>query len=657
MKEQHLSFNYQSIMPDKKRFLVFVFFIVTVCHSFAQPLPEDIRKAYNEAKTNSEKGKMLTNYLLSVFDDSNFLDRSKELFNYFKNQNDQSARDYVQLVISDFFARTGSYTTALHEALTILDRFENRKDNYGVLVASRVVSIAYDYAGEKTKSMLFLKKVIDMALASNEFWILSGSYNNLASTLVESNMPDSALPYLQNAILYADKSGDAERLATVYGTLGEAYVAKQNFDEAIVYLNKATALKALNKMNQAWTLNDFAQIFLEQNKTDSARWYANKVVELASGKGYLDQLQRAYQYLSQCYEKELVTDSAFKYYKLTIATKDSLVNTQKTKQVQAILFQEQTRKQEIEQEKTQLQNRIRTYGLIAGLAIFFIIAFILYRNNEQKQKANIVLEKTLSDLRSTQSQLIQAEKMASLGELTAGIAHEIQNPLNFVNNFSEVSRELIDELKSQKENLQSEEQDEILDDIDSNLDKINFHGKRADAIVKGMLQHSRTSTGTKEPADINELCDEYLRLSYHGIRAKDNSFNATIKTDFDRTIGKMNIIPQDIGRVLQNLYNNAFYAVNEKAKQLKADFEPTISVTTRKTNNGIEIKVADNGNGIPKNIIDKIFQPFFTTKPTGQGTGLGLSISYDIIKAHNGEIRAETKEGEGTKFIIQLPIA
>jgi signal transduction histidine kinase len=249
--------------------------------------------------------------------------------------------------------------------------------------------------------------------------------------------------------------------------------------------------------------------------------------------------------------------------------------------------------------------------------------------------------------------------MASLGELTAGIAHEIQNPLNFVNNFSEVNKELIEELIIEKSKLKGENGDEhvftILDDIQTNLEKIIHHGKRADAIVKGMLLHSRSSSRVMEPTDINALADEYLRLSYHGLRAKEKNFNAIIKTDFDETIGKINVIPQDIGRVLLNLFNNAFYAVNEKAKHSANNYQAFTKVTTRKLNDNIEITVEDNGKGIPKKIVDKIFQPFFTTKPTGQGTGLGLSLSYDIIKAHGGEIKVNTKESEGSEFIIKIP--
>jgi two-component system, NtrC family, sensor kinase len=285
---------------------------------------------------------------------------------------------------------------------------------------------------------------------------------------------------------------------------------------------------------------------------------------------------------------------------------------------------------------------------------------------EQKRKAiektNAALTKSLEELKAAQAQLIQSEKMASLGELTAGIAHEIQNPLNFVNNFSDVSYEMIDEMWEEIEKGDLNEAKALANDVKSNLEKINHHGKRADAIVKGMLQHSRSSTGQKEPTNINALADEYLRLSYHGLRAKDKSFNADFKTDFDPDLPKIKVIPQDIGRVLLNLINNAFYAVSEKNLKgfqnlsgLEETYKPTVTVSTKNLGDRIEISVKDNGPGIPEEIKNKIFQPFFTTKPTGQGTGLGLSLSYDIVKAHGGELKVETKEGEGTEFIIQIP--
>lgn len=292
--------------------------------------------------------------------------------------------------------------------------------------------------------------------------------------------------------------------------------------------------------------------------------------------------------------------------------------------------------------------------LVRALSETLSVAYSRYEDFKLLEEAKNQIEKTLSELKSTQSQLIQAEKMASLGELTAGIAHEIQNPLNFVNNFSEVSNELIEEMKEELATGNLQLATEIADDVKQNLQKINHHGKRAADIVKGMLQHSRTGSGQKELTDINVLADEYLRLAYHGLKAKDKSFNADFKTDFDPKLPKINVVPQEIGRVLLNLINNAFYAVNEKNIQSMNDYKPMVVVGTKFISNKVEIIVQDNGSGIPDLVKEKIFQPFFTTKPAGQGTGLGLSISYDIVKTYGGEIKVETKVGEGSVFILTL---
>jgi signal transduction histidine kinase len=294
--------------------------------------------------------------------------------------------------------------------------------------------------------------------------------------------------------------------------------------------------------------------------------------------------------------------------------------------------------------------------LVQNLADAFSTAYARYEDFNKLEAAKKQVDSTLNELQATQKQLIQSEKMASLGELTAGIAHEIQNPLNFVNNFSDVNKELLAELKEEIEKGNYEEVKVIAADIAGNEEKISHHGKRADSIVKGMLQHSRSTSPTKEPTDINALADEYLRLAYHGLRAKDKSFNATMNTSYDETMGKVGVIPQDIGRVILNVITNAFYTVNEKKNKLGDGYEPAVSMITKKMADGIEIRITDNGNGIPQKVVEKIFQPFFTTKPTGKGTGLGLSLAYDIVKAHNGEIKAETTEGVGTTFIIQLPV-
>lgn len=328
-------------------------------------------------------------------------------------------------------------------------------------------------------------------------------------------------------------------------------------------------------------------------------------------------------------------------------------------------------------------------NLSDSLADAFSMAYARYEDFIKLDEAKQNIEKTLHDLKAAQKQLIQSEKMASLGELTAGIAHEIKNPLNFVNNFSEVSKELLEEMIEELDDGHLIEVKEIADDVMSNLDKIMHHGRRADSIVKGMLQHSRTNSGEKLATDINNLVDEYIRLAYHGMRAKDKAFNVTLETHYDESLGKIEIVPQDMGRVILNLITNAFYACTEKNKQLrrmsdgseervhtkKNPYQPTVTISTKlfnaqsrkpgskakgrfHENNGdfIEIAVSDNGPGIPSRVLDKIFQPFFTTKPTGAGTGLGLSLSYDIVKAHEGELKVQTDEAHGTTFIIQLPV-
>ncbi len=380
--------------------------------------------------------------------------------------------------------------------------------------------------------------------------------------------------------------------------------------------------------------------------------------------------------LIQKYRKELATyyeehnktgkaaDLALSYINLG----DSIQSNFNKSNIAAYENEQEEVKRNVEIQQLINQKKAQRKSFVLGGVFLFLLAGGLFsrlqfirKTRKQLKDKNILIEKeklraeqSLEYLKATQTQLIHSEKMASLGELTAGIAHEIQNPLNFVNNFSEVNLELIEELKEGINKGNLAETKAVAEDITQNEQKINFHGKRADAIVKGMLQHSRSSNGVRELTDINTLADEYLRLAYHGLRAKDKSFYADFKMEADNALPKVNVVPQDIGRVILNLINNAFYATSEKKKQQKESYMPEVIVITKKLVNGIEIRVRDNGNGIPQNVLDKIFQPFFTTKPTGEGTGLGLSLSYDIIKAHGGELKVETNQGEGTEFIIQL---
>jgi signal transduction histidine kinase len=421
---------------------------------------------------------------------------------------------------------------------------------------------------------------------------------------------------------------------------------------------------------------ELGSIFVLNNEIDSSLYYTYKGQETARAANLFSIEAEANTQLAAIYKLQNKPDQAITFLQKAKTLTDSLNYSyiDKLIQFQNIGFDEQLKLVDIEKEQIVYQNRIRTYSFLTVLGIFLIAGLVLYRNNRLKIKANKKLEKTLSNLKATQSQLIQSEKMASLGELTAGIAHEIQNPLNFVNNFSEVSGELIDELKAERSKLKARLPDgqaerdesleeEILNDITQNLQKINHHGQRASGIVKGMLEHSRTSTGKKELTDINAIADEYLRLAYHGLRAKDKSFNADFKTEFDDALQKVNVISQDIGRVLLNLINNAFYAVNKKAKEGIEGYKPKVIVSTKLISPSgggqgevkVQISVKDNGDGIPTDLKDKIFQPFFTTKPSGEGTGLGLSLSYDIIKAHGGKLELEMSEEVGSTFIILIP--
>ena len=528
------------------------------------------------------------------------------------------------------------------------------------------VSGLYGSTESYDKQWKSIQDAFKIASKINDKTLLSQASRNLGGVYLRKNQFDSALLYYKKSLDYGDQVSYKKYESSSYQSIGNIYLKKQLPQMALK--NYLIALQSAKEQNNSSGLGfiyvALADYYNILAKNDSALYYAKLGLAVSKKAGRIGNLFLVYKTLATTYKNQNKSDSAFIYLQLATDAKDSVLTLGKIKQLQNIGFDEKIRLQELEKEKVENANKIRTYALLIGLGVFLAIGMILYRNNRQKQNANKVLKTTLSNLQSTQSQLIQSEKMASLGELTAGIAHEIQNPLNFVNNFSEVNKEMLEELKAERLKPNAERNDDLqndlINDVIANSEKINHHGKRADAIVKGMLQHSQSSIGVKEPTNINALTDEYLRLAYHGLRAKEKSFNATMVTDFDASIGTINIIPQEIGRVVLNLISNAFYAVDEKKKKLGEGYEPTVTIATKKLmvsgNEQVVISVSDNGNGIPQKIIDKIFQPFFTTKPTGQGTGLGLSLSYDIVKAHGGELTVETKETEGSTFIIQLPV-
>ncbi|CAN5134482.1 hypothetical protein BH20BAC1_BH20BAC1_24130 [soil metagenome] len=582
---------------------------------------------------------------------------------------------------------TGDYVEAIDYLLKGLHIEEQRKSNRFnnafyipipmLQMFYYVLSETYKDFGDYEHALYYLDK--------GKVFHRENDNDNLMESLMRRSQIFDKLNRLDSALIFAEKAysldtiddGKSDR-APIYITLGGIYYKKKNYLRALQYYHIAEQTSDFSYANKdvIEVYNGIADTYTQMNMRDSAIFYASKALNLQNKISYPLGALKTYGIFSEIFKKQGQLDSAIKYIEQSVSLQNTIFNQQNEREVHHLSFNEKLREQELIAEQEQYRNKVRLYAVLIITVILLFTALVLWRNIQhrktsyrllQQQKEETDKEKeraehTLVELKSTQSQLIQSEKMASLGELTAGIAHEIQNPLNFVNNFSEVNTELIGEMKNELNDGNTMEAIVIANTIEENEQKINLHGKRADAIVKGMIQHSRIHSGQEELTDINALADEYLRLGYHGFRAKDKSFNTSVKTDYDETIDKIKIIPQDIGRVLLNLYNNAFYSVAEKSKQHsqnlpagQAGYEPTISLTTKKISDKVEVRVKDNGNGIPQKVVDKIFQPFFTTKPTGQGTGLGLSLSYDVIKAHGGELNVQTKEGEGAEFIISLP--
>lgn len=450
--------------------------------------------------------------------------------------------------------------------------------------------------------------------------------------------------------------------ADIYQIMSFYYLKRGDIPRSELYMDSLYTLCAKEKVpvdaNTGVIHPDYylALIRIEQNKyAEAIRLLEKDNIRLVKSRR---ELLSNYLLLADLYAKVNNSARSRDSYQKYIELQKIIQKDQQVFEETGFEMEMQLAKNEDTINQLEITNKVnaatRNYVVAFAIVLLLLIGMVYFRYRS-KQKANQVLEKTIQELKTTQQQLVQSEKMASLGELTAGIAHEIQNPLNFINNFSEINTELLEELETELAKGNIQEAAAITKDITQNEAKINHHGKRADNIVKSMLQHSRSSTGQKELTDINALCDEYLRLAYHGLRAKDKSFNANFEMNADSMIPKLKLVQQDIGRVILNLISNAFYAVNERKKQASADYTPSVTVSTRSENNGVAIVVEDNGAGIPKSVQQKIFQPFFTTKPAGQGTGLGLSLSYDIIKAHGGSIDMESKEGEGTRFFIYLP--
>ena len=606
-------------------------------------------------------------------------------------------------------------TKALNNYYSALKLYEKLGDKNSVALALQYIGSANSSQGNDEEALKNFLASLEIRKEIGDKGLIAMSYNSIGS--IYTNKGDCAKSLELHSLalkIYRELGDKGPRyglgwsnscIGDVYKKEGEIAIAQGDRTIAEYKFAKAQKkyLEALkdnekidNKAGLSAIYESLGDLNLNLKKVSNAQGYFKKSLEILKARGSKD-LKNVYLGLSLIDSIKGNYNQALYHYKMYIVYRDHIINNENAQQSLMYKMQYEFEKKEAlakaEQEKKNIQEKRRKneqyfvlFSLVLLLLFCLLIAFIQWRNNQQKQKTNVLLqqqnekiENTLATLKATQNQLIQSEKLASLGELTAGIAHEIQNPLNFVNNFAEVSAEMIDELKEELEKGDMEEVKAIAEDLQVNLGKINHHGGRASSIVKGMLEHSRASTGVKEPTDLNALAEEFLRLAYHGLRAKDASFNCKMETHFDPDLLKVSVIPQDIGRVLLNLINNAFYAVAERSRSTvagrsrstvqqrasvvvtrshadTAPYQPTVTISTQKTADKIIIKVQDNGNGIPEAIRDKIFQPFFTTKPTGQGTGLGLSLAYDIItKGHGGKLHLESIENQGSTFTIELP--
>ena len=599
----------------------------------------------------------------------------------------------IQNRIGTIFRLTGNYDRSLAAHLASVQIAETHHDIDALARIYTNMGNLYVEKKEWPEAIDCYRKalVFGEQLSNND--LIQTALLNLGHNYLSENQLDSALKYTQVAYAMAVRMKNAD-LQTELLNLGNVNAQLNRDQQALTYYRQSMpyGLTVQNNWLLSQTYLEMAKVFQHLNQRDSALYYATQSLHVAQSSTNPFNINSAARLLTALYES---TDPrrALIYQKLAVVAKDSLILAEKVKNFQNIEFNEKLRQEDVQRLEAAHRTRLLLYSLAGGVGVFMLMALLLYRYNRQQHRANRLLrhqqtetniqrqkaETALTELTATQAQLIQKEKLASLGELTAGIAHEIQNPLNFVTNFAEVGTELVAELTDELPGAVKTPPSvvaELLADLTQSLQKILQNGQRASSIVRGMLEHSRASTGDRGHTDLNALCDEYGRLAWHGQRAKDKTATVALNTDFDPLVGLVNLVGPDVGRVLLNLVNNAFYAVHEKQKTAPADYQPTIIISTRllkpdpvnrpegatslaqSTGQGgqVCIQVRDNGTGIPDGVTDKIFQPFFTTKPAGEGTGLGLSLSHDIItKGHGGTLRVESQRGEGSTFTILLP--
>lgn len=651
---------------------------------------------------------------------SNFalgLDFATKAYEIFKNFHPATPGGDALGEMSDNYLKMGNYSKAIENNYKALRIYEKDGMESNIAWAYNNLGSDYYFLNNFPRALEHYSKALALQKKLDDKYGIASALDNMASVYEDQNDVAKANEYNLLAIRMFETIGDRPAMGRIYFNRGNFLMKRNFFDSALTFYQRAISIGQQLNIQRTISLGfgGIGDLYLNAAQNGNGKY----PVTSSFNKSKTTLLQKAFDYYSKAFEISARTNevslmmqfaqslsqtealrgnnkAALHFYQQYVQYKDSVFNTESERKIAALeseritevkdkeieILNKEKALQTSELQKKDLQTKRAKNIQYFTIAIFtitltavLVIAVIQYRNNHQRRKANVLLqqqkdkaENTLAELKSTQAQLIHSEKMASLGQLTAGIAHEIQNPLNFMNNFSEVNNDLLQELEQGIHEGNENEIKAIAADIRQNLQKINHHGKRADAIVKSMMQHSRLSPGEKMPTNINALCEEFLRLAYHGFRGKDKTFTAELTTELDEGIGNVAIVPQEIGRVLLNLFTNAFYACAERRKGtlIQMDkseidlpdtiYQPRVGVTTKQTDRNVEIKVTDNGIGIRKDIIDNIFQPFFTTRVAGEGTGLGLSLSYDIVHAHHGELLVRSEENVGSEFIIHIPI-
>lgn len=564
--------------------------------------------------------------------------------------------------LSGVYAQQGNFAEAFDLLFQGRQLAERAGHIYEVARSYRRTGTVYAFLEDYRKALENGRRALELDKANEFESAAMTDYVVIADAFENLNELDSALYHAQHALADSQYNPNIHQL--VFHTTGNIYFKMKAYPNALIYYRRGlkNCYIYADFKNGSGIQLGMARIFRNLGQKDSALYYAQRAFAFAQKVSFKRGIMLSGRFLSELYDSTQPA-RALQYLRIATNARDSLFGADNTQTIQSLVAREEARRRQIETAAAEYKNRVKLYGALAGAFALFVIAYILYRNNRRQKKANQQLleqkkelESTLSLLKATQSQLIQSEKMASLGQLTAGIAHEIQNPLNFVNNFAELNEELIDEAEQELAGGNHASAKTLMEDVRQNLRKIGEHGKRADAIVKSMLHHSRSGGGKIVPTHINELVAQYLRLSVQTLGSND-SFKPVIESDLDSHLPMVSIVPEDIGRVLINLFENAFHTMKSKKQHAAAGYEPLLIVSTKKLTGSVSVSVADNGEGISASILDKIFQPFFTTKPPGQGTGLGLSLSYDIIsKGYHGQLKVESVQGEGSRFTILLPV-